>query len=63
MPKKTTTSKQKSTKQKAALKRLAEAGGNEGDGGALKPTESAENFEHVIRRLVIARDKEKRASN
>jgi hypothetical protein len=30
-----------------------------GDRSGLKPAESAENFEHVLRRLVIARDRGK----
>ena len=40
-------------------KKLLEKASKRTDASALKPAESAENFEHVLRRLVIARDRRK----
>jgi hypothetical protein len=54
MPKKTP--KPRSKRQPKELPAAAKAREARSD---LKPAESAENFEHVLRRLVIARDRGK----
>jgi hypothetical protein len=54
MPK--TPPKPQSKKQPKELPATAKERGGRSD---LKPAESAENFEHVLRRLVIARDRDK----